>query len=148
LVAELREKGIPDRHLHVIADSKTVLEGLPEASMLQKSEFTHGVEMGIGVGGVAGLLGGVLAVTFPPAGIVLGGAAIIGGVVAGAGFGALVSGMVAHDIPNHELEAFEQGIAEGKILLLLDVPKERVDEFVEIITSHHPEAEIGITTAP
>ncbi len=71
-----------------------------------------------------------------------------GHLVAGAGFGALVSGMVAHDIPNHELEAFEQGIAEGKILLLLDVPKERVDEFVEIITSHHPEAEIGITTAP
>ncbi len=148
LVAELKGEGIPERHMHVIASTAISLEGLPEASMLQKSEFTYGIEMGLGVGGVAGLLAGVLAVTFPPAGLVLGGAAILGGALAGAGVGALISALVAQDIPNHKLKAFEQGITEGKILLLLDVPKERIDEFIDMITRHHPEAEIGISQTP
>ncbi len=150
VVKELQEAGVTLRHLHAVTGMGVELEeDIPEATAWQKTEFAHGLEAGVGLGGVAGFLGGLLAVTFPPAGLVLGGGAIIAGTtLAGAGFGALVSGLIARDMPSHELEAYEQGIAEGKILLLVDVPKARVDEFVELIRSHHPEAEIKLAKTP
>jgi len=76
VVAELENAGVPERHLHAIASMAVSLDGLPEAGIIQKSELTHGVEKGIALGGVAGLLGGMLAMAFPPAGLVLGGGAL------------------------------------------------------------------------
>nr|VFJ88782.1 MAG: hypothetical protein BECKLFY1418A_GA0070994_100553 [Candidatus Kentron sp. LFY]VFJ89288.1 MAG: hypothetical protein BECKLFY1418B_GA0070995_101436 [Candidatus Kentron sp. LFY]VFK24869.1 MAG: hypothetical protein BECKLFY1418C_GA0070996_11982 [Candidatus Kentron sp. LFY] len=146
IVDELDEAGIPDSHTHVIGNHFTPLDGLHKASFLQKSEFTHGIEEGLGVGGAAGLVGGLLAVTFPPAGLVLGGGALLASALAGAGLGAVISGIVAKDIPSRKLSAFEDAINQGELLLLVDVPRRRVDELVKIIHKHHPEVEIGTTT--
>jgi hypothetical protein len=148
VVEELGKEGVTDQDMHAVAGLGVDLEGLPQAGLMQKTEFAHGLEAGIGVGGVAGFLGGLLAVTFPPAGLVLGGGALLAGALAGAGFGALVASLVAKDMPSHELEKFEAGIAEGGILLLVDVPRNRVDEFTKLVKEHHPEAEIGVTTPP
>ena len=144
VVEELKDAKIPERHMHAIADAEQSLEGLPKASKLQKSELLHGLEAGLGVGGAAGLLGGLLTITFPPAGLALGGGAVLATALAGAGFGALVSGLVANDIPNHEIQAFEDEIYEGKILLMVDVPRKKTDMFINMIREHYPEAEIGI----
>lgn len=148
VVTELREQGVPERHLHVIASDWVPHEDLPEASMIQSSEFAHGIERGLGIGGVAGLLGGLLAVTFPPAGVILGGEAILAVALGGAGLGAIVSGMVAKDIPKHELADFEADIARGKVLLLVDVPKREIEQWQDLIKQHHPEAEIKVTKLP
>nr|VFK22973.1 MAG: hypothetical protein BECKMB1821G_GA0114241_100358 [Candidatus Kentron sp. MB]VFK26575.1 MAG: hypothetical protein BECKMB1821I_GA0114274_100144 [Candidatus Kentron sp. MB]VFK74539.1 MAG: hypothetical protein BECKMB1821H_GA0114242_100630 [Candidatus Kentron sp. MB] len=147
IVAELDEIGISESHTHVIGNHFTPLDGLHEASFLQKSEFTHGVEEGLGVGGVAGLLGGLLAVTFPPAGLVLGGGALLTSALAGAGLGAIISAVVAKDIPSRKLQSFEDAISEGQLLLLVDVPKKQAKGVIEVIQKHHPEVEFG-ETAP
>jgi hypothetical protein len=107
LVAELKNAGIPERHLHVVASLAIPLDGLPEATSLQKTELTHGIEKGIALGGAAGLLGGLLVVAFPPAGLVVGGAALLTAVTAGgAGFGALAMGLISMDINRKKLAAF------------------------------------------
>jgi hypothetical protein len=144
VVAELKEAKIPERHMHAIADAEQSLQGLPKASTLQKSELLHGLEAGLGVGGAAGLLGGLLTITFPPAGLALGGGAMLATALAGAGFGALVSGLVANDIPNHKIQAFENGIYEGRILLIVDVPRKKTVKFIDMIREHYPEAEISV----
>ncbi len=144
LVADLEEHGVPERHLHVIGSLSQSLEGLPEANILQKTELAHGLEWGTGLGGVAGLLGGILAVTFPPAGLVIGGGALLAGTAAGAGFGALVSSLLASHEHNHKLDAFERGIEQGQLLLMVDVPRRDVKKIQELIVKHHPEAEIGV----
>ena len=144
LVADLEEHGVPERHLHVIGSLSQSLEGLPEANILQKTELAHGLEWGTGLGGVAGLLGGILAVTFPPAGLVIGGGALLAGTAAGAGFGALVSSLIASNEHNHKLDAFERGIEAGQLLLMVDVPRKQVKQIQDLITKHHPEAEIGV----
>jgi hypothetical protein len=141
---ELLESGIKHRHIHVIGNRFTPLEGLHEASVLQKTEFAHGLELGLSVGGVAGLIGGLLAVSFPPSGIVLGGGALLASALAGAGGAAIVSGLIAKDIPNHKLTAFEKAISAGQLLLLVDVPRYQVETTVELIRRHHPEVEISI----
>jgi len=144
VVAELRKEGIPEHHLHVVANLGQDLSGLPEAGVWQKTELAHGIEWGVGLGGVAGLLGGVLAVTFPPAGLVLGGGAILAAAAGGAGIGAVVHAMLGSHEHNHELDHYAKAIGEGWLLLMVDVPRNKVQEFGDMIRSHHPEAEIGV----
>lgn len=145
LVGELKDVGVPEKHLHVVAGIAQSLDDLPEANIWQKSELIHGIEIGVGVGGAAGLIGGLLAVTFPPAGLVLGGGALLAGTTAaGAGFGAVVSAMMKSHEHNHKLDRYHTAIERGELLLLVDVPAGRVEETREMILHHHPEARIDV----
>ena len=74
---ELLLARIEERHIHVIAREGTELGDLPKASLLQTSDVIPTVERGLAVGGATGILAGVAADTFPPAGVVLGGGAIL-----------------------------------------------------------------------
>jgi hypothetical protein len=149
VVAELRGAGIPNRRLHVVASIAVPLEDLPKAGLTQKTEIVHGLEQGLALGGTAGLLGGLLVLAFPPAGLVVGGEALVAAVTAGgAGFGALAVGLISKDIHKKDLAAFESDIALGRILLMVDVPKEQVERWKQLVLEHHPEAEIGVTALP
>lgn len=147
VVDELEEAGIPHGHLHVVGGITQDLEGLPEATVWQKSEMLHGIEWGTALGGTAGLLGGVLAVAFPPAGLVLGGGALLAGsAAAGAGIGAIVSGLMKSHEHNHELDDYIEEIENGELLLMVDVPRSQVDEISGQILRQHPEAHIKVGT--
>lgn len=147
LVAELRQHEISDKHIHAIARQDIQLDDLHEATLEQKTELTHGVGLGIGIGGVGGMLGGLLAVTFPPAGLALAGGSLLVLVtaLAGAGLGTIVSVLVASDIPNHELEAFQDAISQGQVLLIVDLPAAKIEHVSGLIKQYHPEARLGIT---
>ena len=148
LVNELQKVSVLERDIHVIAHDNIPLDDLPQATALQKTELAHGLELGTSVGGAAGMLGGILAMAFPPAGIVLGGGAVIAAMtLAGASFGGIVSYLIASDIPNHELEGFQTGIAQGQILLILDILTKRVAEITQLIKTTHPEAKIGMVNS-
>lgn len=142
LVDELLLARIEERHIHVLAREGTALEQLPAANLLQKSDFVHGVEQGLAVGGATGVLAGLVAVTFPPAGLVLGGGAVLAIALAGAGIGAWVSGMIATDVPSVRLKEFERAVAAGHLLMMIDVPKAQVDTVTALIKRHHPEADM------
>ena len=62
--------------------------------------------------------------------------------LAGAGIGAWVSGMIGMDVPNSQIDRFEQAINAGEILMMVDIPKERVAEIEELVQSHHPDADV------
>jgi hypothetical protein len=143
VVEELEASNIPESHLHVTAGLTHDLKDLPAASIWQRTELAHGIEWGIGLGGVAGLLGGLLGIAFPPAGIVLGGGALLVGAVAGAGFGALVTALIGSQEHSHKLDRFQRALAAGQILLMVDVHRKREEEVKATIRKHHPEAEIG-----
>ncbi len=145
VVAELEAAGVPERHLHVVGSIAQELVGVPEASVWQKTELLHGLEWGTGLGGVAGLLGGVLAVTFPPAGLVLGGGALLAGAAAGAGFGAAVTALMKSHEHNHSLDDYLPEIESGELLLMVDVPREHVGTVEEMVLKHHPEAHIKVS---
>jgi len=72
VVNELLLERVDDHHIHVLANDKTDLGNLPEASLLQKSDFIPSVERGLAIGGITGILAGIAAVNFPPAGLALG----------------------------------------------------------------------------
>jgi len=145
VVDELLLKRIDEHHIHVVAKEGTPLGDLPEANLLQKSDFIPAMERGVAVGGITGVLAGIAAVTFPPAGLILGGGAILGTSLAGAGIGAWISGMIGMDVPNSQIERFEGAIEKGEVLMMVDIPKERVEEIEALVQQHHPEADMGGT---
>jgi hypothetical protein len=138
VVDELLLARIDEQSIHVVAREGEEMSDLPEASLLQKSDFAHAVERGLALGGATGVVAGLVALAIP--GIILGGGAILGIALAGAGVGAWLSGMIGLDVPNTQLNEFEEAIKDGQFLMLVDIPKERVDEISEAVKKHHPEA--------
>ncbi len=143
IVDELLLARVEERHIHIAAKDHHALEekNLPEANLLQESDFVPALERGLAVGGATGLLAGIVAV-ITPTGLALAGGAILGLALAGAGVGAWVSSMIGADVPNSQLKDFQSAIDQGQLLFMIDVPKARVDEISELVKKHHPEAEI------
>jgi hypothetical protein len=139
---ELLLSRIEERHIHVIAREGAELGNLPKASLLQTSDVIPAVERGLAVGGVTGILAGVAAVSFPPAGVVLGGGAILATALVGSGIGAWLSSMIGVDVMNTQIKQFEEAVNKGGILFLVDVPKERVEQIETMVKMHHPDADI------
>jgi hypothetical protein len=132
-------------HIHCLGRRDMSLGDLPEANFLQKTDVIHGAGTGIAVGGGLGVAGGILVVLFPPAGATLPmGAVLITGLL-GAAFGIWVAGMVGTAVPNSRHATFQQGIAEGKILMMVDVPFARTREISDLVHFRHPEAVLGGT---
>ena len=133
---------IEDRHMHFLAKRGTDLGELHEASYLQKTDLAHGAGIGLAIGGGAGLLLGAAIVAFPPAGNPESGAVLVTTII-GAMLGAWMASMAAAAVPNSRLKQFQDEIAKGKILLMVDVPYARVEAIRELITARHPEAMAG-----
>jgi uncharacterized membrane protein YeaQ/YmgE (transglycosylase-associated protein family) len=142
VVDELLLARVDDHHIHVMARDGVDLGDLPRANLLQRSDFVHGIEIGLSVGGVTGILAGLVAVAFPPGDIQLGGWTLLVTALAGAVIGAWVAGMIGTDIPNSQLKSFEEAVAKGQVLMLVDVPKEKVVNVTQMIKKHHPEADM------
>jgi hypothetical protein len=142
IVDDLLLARIEERHLHIVAREDTPLDNLPEAGVAQKSDLVPALQRGVAAGGVTGLLAGALAVTFPPAGLVLGGGAVLGMTLFGAGFGAWMSSMVGVGLPSGRLEKFEAAIERGELLMMIDVPPARVEEIEALVKRHHPESDL------
>lgn len=142
VVDELLLARIDDHHIHVMARDGTDLRDLPEANLLQRSDFVHGIEIGLSVGGATGILAGLVAIAFPPGDIELGGWTLLVTALAGAIIGAWVAGMIGTDIPNSQLREFEAAVSAGQILMLVDVPKDKVENVTNMIKKHHPEADM------
>ena len=142
VVDELLLARIDEGHMHVLAKDGTPMNGLPEANILQKSDLIHGMEIGLAVGGMTGFLSALIAMGFTDGGLPLGVGGLLTMTLAGALMGIWVSGMIAGDVPNSQLKAFEKAIRSGEILVMVDTPRHRVNEITELVKSHHPEADV------
>ena len=130
---------VDEHHIHVLAKRGTPLDDLPAATFLQKTDFIPALEQGLVIGGLTGILAGVMAVAMP-AGMVLGGGTILAITLAGAGFGALMSSMIGSSIGNRRIQKFQEAMEHGEFLMMVDVPRSRVEEIEQLIKQHHPEA--------
>lgn len=144
IVDELLLARVEERHIHVLTRRGTPLEDLPEASFLQKTDFVPALEQGLALGGATGLLAGLAAVALPT-GLVLGGGAVLAISLLGAGLGAWASSMIGAGVGSRRLKEFEAAIERGELLVMVDVPRERVETIEAAIRKHHPEAECAGT---
>jgi len=134
---------IDEGHIHVLAKRDAPMEGLNEANVLQKTDLVHGAELGLVIGGIAGVILGVVLILMPPADFQLQLVTILITALGGALFGAWASSMAGAGIPNTRLVAFAKDIEEGRYLMMVDVPFHRVEEIQALVRKRHPEDEDG-----
>lgn len=145
IVDDLLLARVEEKHIHVIAKRGTPLEDLPEASLLQKSDFIPAVEQGLALGGATGLLAGLVAIALPPASTVIAGGVLLATTLAGAGVGSWLGGMVGMNVGNRRTKEFEDAIEAGELLVLADVPADRVMEIETRVKQHLPQVEVEQT---
>lgn len=138
---ELLLARIEVNRIHVLAKEGTPLKDLPEATVLQKSDAVHGAGLGLLAGAATGAAAGGIILLFPPSGLAMGLGIVLIMALLGAVMGVWIAGMIGSSTPNTHLEAFSDEIARGKVLLIVDVPRDRVDEIARLIRKHHPEAD-------
>ena len=139
---ELLLARIEERNMHVLARDDISLVGLPEASILEKSDLIHGLQLGFVVGGFTGIVLSTASYYF---GMIVPGWETIsmGGIIVGGAFlGSWTSSMIAINVQNTRLKEFMKDVNSGQILYMVDVPVHRVDEISDLVHSKHPEAKI------
>ena len=136
-VGVLHDMGITDEAISVIAREGTPLDDLPDATQEDSSDVVPAFARGAAAGGVTGLLAGLAATVFAPAGLVLGGAGVIAAAIGGASFGALASALIGVSVPNSQLREYEDAVAEGQYLMIAEVEDERLEELKRRLSESH-----------
>ncbi|WP_229414591.1 DUF1269 domain-containing protein [Zemynaea arenosa] len=143
ILDELLLKRISESHLHFIARDGTLPQDMPDGNPFHKTDLIHAMQMGMMVGGLVGLITGGLITAFPPEGLDLGAMTVLACGLGGALFGTWASGMNGAANPNSRLAPFMERIAQGQVLLIVDLPARRVAEIEELLESRHPEIKFG-----
>ena len=145
IVNELREVGIVEKHIHVVAKNEYDItqHKLPQATLWEKTDLLPSIERGLLLGGTTGIIAGLTALALPSVNFILGGGAVLGIGAIGAGFGAWASSMIGVSVPNKIIENFARQIEQNEVILVMvDLPNEAEKSVLEVIKNHHPEAEI------
>ncbi|GAB4364594.1 MAG: DUF1269 domain-containing protein [Methylohalobius sp. ZOD2] len=142
IVDELLVARVKEDEIHIIAKEGVPLDNLPEAGLAEKTDLIPSIKRGLATGSATGLLAGLAAVLLPTGIVAAGGAVILATTLSGAAMGAWFSSMIGISVPSEEMRKYEKAIEAGELLMLVDIPRSRTDEIVQLIRSHHPEAEI------
>ncbi len=143
VVNDLLLARIDEQHMHFLGKRGTDLLDLPEASSNEKTDIVHGVQVGIFSGALGGAILGIIiyvmqdfiGMKMQPGIVLL--FFLLGGVC-----GIWIGGfLIGSSTPNIKIKEFEQSMNEGHILMMVDIPVERVDDVSKIVKLHHPEAE-------
>lgn len=143
VVATLRRAGVEGASLMVVARHDIRLDDLPPPG-LDKTDAVAGLARGLAAGGVVGSIGGLATLTFEELGFALGGAAIPLFGLLGVAVGGLAGLLAGASVPSSRLKRFQHAIEhDGKILLMLDVEKERGEELEKLIKHDVPAIEFA-----
>ncbi|HET7363083.1 MAG TPA: DUF1269 domain-containing protein [Burkholderiales bacterium] len=134
---------VEDRHMHCLARRGTDLGELHEASYFIKTDLMRGAALGLFLGALAGVILGYMIVNHPPEGTHPGLAAAVIALLVGAVLGVWMGSMAATAVPNSRLKQFDDAIARGKVLLIVDVPYGKVDRIRDIVAARHPEVVVS-----
>lgn len=158
---------VSEGYIHFVARDGVDTTGLHVANVLQTSDVLRSAQVGLVIGGLTGALaGGIAALFFPIVGEVSGLAALqavmslpqwgakevlmaldtpqwgAAGLLAlfGGALGAWSASLIGVSTPSHRLRRFKEAIAQGQLLLMVDVPRSRVEEIEALLGKTHPEA--------
>jgi uncharacterized membrane protein len=147
VVDTLQQADVSEEDMAVVARNETETRDLPEPGVAEKSDLVGSAERGAAAGGVTGVLAGLTAMVFPPAGLAIGGGLVAATGLVGAGFGAWASSMIGIRHDNSQIEDYENAIQQGQVLMMVDVEAERVDEIERVIKQAAPNTRIEGTDA-
>jgi hypothetical protein len=139
-VADLEEAGVLSEHIHAVGKPATDLSGLPRATEGQKHDQVWRLERlfwygNLGVFALAAL--GLTAALFAwsPVGMIASVVVLLASFIAGERF--------AVKLPHAHLTDLRVPLEHGEVVLLVDVPFQRVREIEHLVAERHPETGVG-----
>jgi hypothetical protein len=117
-IAAARAHGLDNHDLALVARHDIELERIPDERKQVDMDFVPAALRGTVSGGAAGLLAGLVALAVPSMGVTLAGAGAIA--LLGAVMGTWSSALVGAALPDEVRRTFEDEIAAGRILLVVD----------------------------
>lgn len=132
-IRDIRDAGIEDDDISLIARSDIELERVPEHQKEAPTDFKHAALRGAGIGGATGLLAGLAAVAFPPLGLTIAGVALT--TLGGAAVGTWASSLVGASLPDPIRRRFESEIEAGRILVVIDGEGEALERAETALTA-------------
>ncbi len=141
VVADLKNNGIKEKSIYAIARRGVEMEELSDAGP-EANDFLPAFERGVALGGTAGVLAGLTALVFPPAGIVVGGGLVLLVGLWSAGVGGILTGIAGAAYSSSRLQKFESALEQGQILIMVDVPKHDVEKLEALIRKLDPDITI------
>lgn len=121
-----RRAGVADDDVSLIARSDIELDAIPDDRKVVDGDFYPAAIRGVTGGAVFGLLAGIVAVVVPPIGLTLAGVGVT--TLAGAAVGGWATALAGSAVPDPVRREFEEDIAQGKILVVLDAEKEVLEQ--------------------
>lgn len=132
---------IEERHIHFIARQGTPMDGLHEANVLQTTDVVHGAQQGALIGAALGCALGLVLVYFVIPDAWWHVPTVVLASLAGAGFGTWTASLAGAAMPNSRHKGFAADIADGKLLLIVDVPEHKTADVQALVQRIHPEAD-------
>lgn len=121
-VNALRQAGVPKEAISLIASHEIEQQAIPDDHQETGGDFVPGGIKGLVGGGASGLLAGIVAVTIAPLGLTLAGVAAM--TLVGAAVGGWIGMLTGTEEPDTVRRTFEDEIATGHVLLVIDGDKE------------------------
>jgi hypothetical protein len=139
-VADLQGAGVREDHMHAVARPGTNLSGLPRATEGQKHDQVWRLERpfwyaNLGVFALAALGLATAVFAWSPAGMVASVVVMLATFIAGERF--------AVKLPHAHLADLRVPLEHGEVVLLVDVPFQRVREIEHLVAERHPEIGVG-----
>lgn len=142
VVSGLREMGISDEMMHVVAEDHEMLEKahLHEATEMETSELESDLNWGLVAGGTLGLLLGFLMFGTVIMGFEFGTLSLLIMILAGTLCGGWIGKMIGESTPNADLMKYQHAMEAGQILMMVDVQLEQMPEVYKLVRRHCPKA--------
>ena len=139
-VADLQGEGVRAEHIHAVAKPGTDLSGLPRATEAQQRDHAWRLERlswyaNLGVFALAALGLATALFAWSAAGMVASVAVMLVTFIAGERF--------AVKLPHTHLADLRVPLEHGEVVLLVDVPFQRVREIEHLVAERHPETGVG-----
>lgn len=131
--------------LRVVVRRETLVVGLPEASVRERSGIVEAAKRGLFMGSIGGAITGLVAAIELPVTTLLACGLVVFGTVVGSLFGAWVCAMMGIEEPHSTIRPYQDAIEAGQVLIIANVDRDQVEHLEELIKRHHPAA--GFSTS-
>ncbi len=141
VVAELVAAGVGSRHIHTLARGDIDIGSLPPATRDQRRDKVWFLDRLFWISDLIFFALALIALTLTLY-LELYAWAVIAFVLMVSSF--VIGEIFAIKVPHVHLTEVKGAIARGEILLMVDVPKQRVREINTLVSRHHPEIDQGM----
>lgn len=130
---------VDDTAMRFVGRDDLPLGRLNAASVTQTSDLKNSLRLGAMIGVACGALLGAYLLIAPPAEFEPGAGTLALSALFGLVFGSWAASLVGVSVPHQQLAPFQRDIDRGRIVMMVDVPRERAAEIEEIVRAESPD---------